>query len=199
MDNGSINTGSAGTLALLADTARAGRGYWGGEGSYGGYGPYASPSANAVRANRNFDQQKFVYDALSQQAEETRRILQSQNASGQVADGFNRLCDRLNQVDGRSNDQFFQSELRQTDRLAAMTAQMNDFRAEAAKCCCDTNLRIAEVEARLASRMEQLDKENVLRELNRAERKLETQTILSSCGCGCGGGVRPCPPPFPPA
>lgn len=197
---GSVDTGTAGVLALLADTARAGRGWggWGGEGG-AGYGMFASPGANAVRINRNNDRLGFTYDALSQQAEESRRIAQNQNLTDTVNGGFQRICERLNTDATATRDLIFQQELRNGDRLRDLQSEMNENARVAAQCCCDLKLQQCEDKSELLARMEAISKEGILRDLNRAERELQTQTILSSCGCGCGGGVRPCPPPFPPA
>jgi hypothetical protein len=197
---GTVDTGTAGVLALLADTARAGRGYggWGGEGGYGGYGMFASPGANAVRMNRNNDRIGFTYDALSQQAEEGRRIAQNQNLTNAVTDGFSRICERINNESSSIRDIVFQQELRNGDRLRDLQKEMNDNARVAAQCCCDLKLQACEDKAQIIAEIKAVETRTVERDLNRAERRLETQTILTQCGCGCQGGVRPCPPPFPP-
>lgn len=126
--NDGIGTDTAATLALLADTNRAGRGggYWGGEG--GGYGgPFASQSSNAVRINRNADvareQTRCIETALDQ-AEESRQFCSLQ-------------------------DKIFQSELRNSDRLRDIEREMNSNARAAADCCCDTKVQLADVKASL--------------------------------------------------
>lgn len=196
-NNSGVGFTDAGVLALLADTARAGRGggYWGGEGyGPGGYGPFSSPSSTAVRLERNAkateDEADCTRQLFGQAFSSIRDAFENQTRSGQ----FNDLCQRISQNDVRVTDNQFRAELRNSDRIAALQQMVNDFRAEAAKCCCDNRLELCQVESRLSAKMEALSKESVLRDLNRAERQLQTQTIISTCGCGCQGGVRPCPP-----
>jgi len=192
--SGNIGTGDAGVLALLADTARAGRGYgWGGEG-YGGGAPFASLGSNAVRINRNADFSRLGLDRISDQNEENRRILQEQNIAQANQNGFNRVCDNFEDLGSRIDDKFFQSELRQTDRLASLQREMNENARIAAQCCCDLKLQACEDKAELKAEILAVETRGVQRDLDRAERELQTQKILTTCGCGCGGGVRPCPP-----
>lgn len=198
---GNIGADTAGIFALLADTARAGRGWgggWGGEGGYPGYGVFASPGANAVRLNRNNDAIRSLSDRNADQSEETRRLIQSQNTNANISDGFNRICERINTEATANRDLIFQQELRNGDRLRDLQKEMNDNARIAAQCCCDLKLQACEDKAQIIAEVKAVETRAVERDLNRAERRLETQTILTQCGCGCQGGVRPCPPPFPP-
>lgn len=202
---GNLDPYTAGTLALLTDTARAGRGGfgYGGYGEGGGYygGPFATPSANAVRINRNAEFTKLGLDRVSDQNEENRRLLQEQNTSNQMTNGFMRIGDRL--VD---------QEFRNGDRLRDLEREINQNARTAADCCCETqkeilrldasnNLKFAElgkdicnVEARLTSEIKAIESRTIQRDLDRAERRINQLEIYRECGCGCAGGVNPCPP-----
>lgn len=191
------NTGfSASDAVLWGAMNNMGRGGYGGGGAwgsgygYGGFAPFAGPASNAVRINRNAEvnreQNRCTQFALDQ-AEESRRF-----------------SDLTRQI---SN-----SELRNGDRLRDLERELNANARTAADCCCETQKEILRLEgnnnARFAALEKQAceDKAQILaaiqatetraleRDLNRAERREQTQTILSTCGCGCGGGVRPCPP-----
>lgn len=173
MENG--NSGFSSSDAVLWGAMNnMGRG--GGGGAWGagyGYGaPFAGPASNAVRINRNADMTRLSLDRISDQNEENRRILADQNTTGLLFNNFNRVCDRITDMEVRTNDRF-----RDQDREMAAIAREN------AKCCCELKEEIKAVETR-----------TITRDLDRAERELQTQKILTTCGCGCGGGVRPCPP-----
>jgi len=97
-----------------------GLGYGYGAGSYPGYGQYASPSANAVRLEKNADianEQNKCNLLMFDQAEESRRF-----------------CDL--------NSNIFRSELRTSDKLSALQQEINANARSAAECCCETKLLI---------------------------------------------------------
>jgi len=193
MTDSGFSTNDAVLWGAMNNMGRGGYGgTWGG-GGYGGHAPFASPGSNAVRVNRNAEIAKLGIDRISDQNEETRRNLGEARVMDNITGGHNRICENLNNQAIANRDLIFQQELRTSDRMAAITAQMNDFRAEAAKCCCDTKLEICNVKAELAAEIKAVESRGIERDLNRAERELQTQKILTTCGCGCGGGVRPCP------
>lgn len=184
---GGVGFSDAGVLALLADTNRAGRGggYWGGEG--GGYGgPFATPSANAVRINRN----------SAQLADEARHT------------DTNRICDRMMDGFGSITQGLFASEMRNGDRLRDVEREMSANAREAANCCCDIqkqqigdtaalSRQIAEVESRLSlnqckdtaaiiAEVKASEGRDVERSLNAANAELTALKTQIACGC--------CPP-----
>jgi len=179
MNNGSNGQGvgftDAGVLALLADTARAGRGngYWGGEG--GGYGgPFASPSANAVRLERN-----------NQRLEDQARHRDS-----------DRICDRMSEGFTTAAQFAFQGELRTNDRIRDLEREMAANAREAANCCCDIKEKVAGVESRLAlqacedkaqiiAEIKAHESRDVERALNAAQAELTALKTQVACGCNC--------------
>ncbi len=202
MDNSSLNATEIAVGSLLAGRGGYGGGYGGawGEG-YNGCGPWATPSANAVRINRNSQE-------IENQADCTREVL---GAGLRSIDNNFENAERARQfTDVRSGQ--FQSELRTNDRIRDLENRMIENATAAAKCCCETQLgfkdvaldqqkaesatqlKMAEMEARLAAEIKASESRTIQRDLDRAERELQTQKIISTCGCGCGGGVRPCPP-----
>lgn len=192
-NGGGLNFGDAGVLALLADTNRAGRGGygWGGEGGYGGgYGNIA----NAVRLDRNAQEAGKDEDCTRTLFGQAFDSIQGAFENGTRQNQFNRLCDRIGDVDLRNTDNQFRAELRTNDRLLALQAEMNNNARVAAQCCCDLKLQACNDKSELMAEIKAVESRGVLRDLDRAERQLQTQTIISTCGCGCGGGVRPCPP-----
>lgn len=181
MENG-ITTGGYVANAMYDNIRGFGYGY--------GSGPFASPTSNAVRINRNKDLATAGIDRVAltlDNAQEERR--------------HTNLCNRISDM-----------EFRLADRDRDITKDITDARFEAKDCCCetqkeilnlraDTNLRFAEVarqacedKSQIIAEIKAVETRTLERELNRAERREQTQTILSTCGCGCGGGVRPCPP-----
>lgn len=137
-----------------------------------GHGAFAGPASNAVRINRNSEIAKLGLDRISDQNEETRRVL-----------SFDRLNDRM--VD---------AEFRQTDRLRDIQTQLSD-------CCCETqkeilkleasnNLKFAELSAGQSTIIAKLDANKEIAELNAELQALKTQV---ACGCVTGCST-PCPP-----
>lgn len=119
--NGSIGTGDAAVLALLADTARAGRGHWGGEGGYGyGFGPYTSPSAlqHTLECAR---------DTLAGQGQMQGQIAQQQALLAAIA-GVNAT---VTQAEGRATDRI-------RDNAINSLRESSDLARQIAACCCDT-------------------------------------------------------------
>lgn len=182
-----------------------GGGAWGaGYGGHGGgYGVWASPSANAVRINRNAqqieDQADCTREVLGQQMDNTARAFDAATRANE----FSRVCDNLNALDRRNSDDSFRAELRLSDRLADLAAaqakcccdtqlSFKDVALEQQKCCCDTQLRMSEMEARMTAEIKAVESRNIQRDLDRAERELQTQTILRETNNGCGVGRIPC-------
>jgi len=195
--DGNVDAGSAATLALLADTARAGRGggYWGGgEGGFYG-GPYANLSSLQHGIHHTDENVKCEGDKtrINTDAKAERVFAGIENIERTFS--FNRICDRLTDVDQRNTDNQFRAELRTNDQIASIREQMTKDAAAAALCCCKLEAQAAkdhgETQAAIAAINAKIDANKEISEL-RAQ--LETQRILTQCGCGCGGGVRPCPP-----
>ena len=184
MDTGNINAATTGTYALMMDTLRAGRGGYGGEGAYGGQ--FAGPSANAVRINRNMDITRLGIDRISDQNEENRRGQSEARVMDNITDGHNRICESVHTAEVANRDMIFQQELRNSDRLAALQAEMNANARQADKCCCDIQLNQCKDTAAIMARMEALSKESVSRDLDRAERELIALKTQVACGCTTG-------------
>jgi len=132
---GSIGTGDAAVLALLADTARAGRGGgwgvggWGGEG--GGYGSAYGNIANAVRLDRNAQQTEDqadctrnlfgqAFSSIQNAFENGTRDRQQAALSSQITNGEFRISDRLRDTELNS------------------VRESADLARQIAACCCDT-------------------------------------------------------------
>jgi hypothetical protein len=154
MTNGNIDSSSAGTLALMYDTLRAGRGYGGGYGEGGGYGfwgghgTYAGPGSNAVRIDS-------VSQKVEDQADATRELLGAQvdaaaasfenltranefaATNKNIADTSSRICDRL-------SEQALREAIDNGNARLDNQRQLSDMRAESAKCCCDTQRLVIE-------------------------------------------------------
>lgn len=159
---GNIGASDAAVLALLADTGRAGNrsGGYGGEGYGGGYGYHGTPFANTATIQHGIDNLGQKTEA---QADCTREVLTAKNDQTfaalenlERANSFNRICDRLNQIDTQFRDNIFQQELRNSDRLRDIERELNanqrenstrfcDMEKEMLKCCCETqNLIVSE-------------------------------------------------------
>lgn len=133
MDNSSLNATEIAVGSLLAG-GRGGYGYggaWGG--GMPGYGPWASPSANAVRLDRNDDN-------VNHQGNCTRELLSYQNLANLNA--FEN-AERLNQFTDIRDGQF-RGELRVSDLISRnqMDALRNaaDIRQQISDCCCDSKV-----------------------------------------------------------
>lgn len=145
--NGNIGTGDAAVLALLADTARAGRGwgggYWGGGlggegGGYGGYGgAFATPSSLQHSMN-----------CLSQQGQEQSNSLRNSFAQAGLRDSIGGLSGQFAGAEQRVADLFNLGNSRITEQLTA--TQINTLRESAdlsrqiAACCCETQKNFLE-------------------------------------------------------
>lgn len=184
MDNGLTTSGY--TANAMYDNIR-----WGG--GYNQAGNFANAGSNAVRINRNNDITKAEarcleaslganLDRVSDQNLETRSILRFDS----IKDGQ------------------FQSELRNGDRIAAITAEMNANARVADKCCCDAKILTIEkfaelskqqavdngaVQAKLAAIDAKLDANKEIAEKNAMITALETRI---ACGCVTGCST-PCP------
>lgn len=136
-----LDNNNAATLALLADTARAGnRGGWLGGGVGGGY-VVGETLANGTATKTAIDCNSAH---MSQGMAEIRESFENQARNDQIASVLKGQTD---------------SELRGIDRVNALATRMDannlasierDHRAEIAQltCCCETKAEIAAVEAR---------------------------------------------------
>lgn len=172
-----------------------------GGGAYGGYGggflgsghpggggyltaaAVADGTAAAAKQDNISDTLRFGFDNSLEVARESRNIAQF----------------------GRVTDNQFRAELRASDQLAALTAQVADnARAadknccdtrfaiadaakEAAACCCDAKLEAAKNHGQVLAKMEEIDARNIERDLNRANQELTALRTQIACGC-CGNG-----------
>lgn len=127
---------------------------------------------------------------IENQADCTREVLsKSIDASTQAFENltrqsqFNRLCDRLTD-----------SEFRNGDRLRDLDREIQANAREAAKCCCETQKQIAQVEAKLSlqacedkaqiiAEIKAVESRNVERELNAANAELTALKTQIACGC----------------
>lgn len=186
MDNGNF-----GTQDILT-----GRGL--GLGGFGGYnyghGAFASPSSNAVRINAG---NRATAAGIENLLDQNQFAATNKN----IVDGDARICDKLSDSEFRTSAGQVAITKDLTDSEFRAIARENALRSEAVanniaaierahraeiknlECCCKTEATALAIETR-----------NIQRALDTAERELQTQKILTTCGCGCGGGVRPCPP-----
>lgn len=161
-----IDTGTAGVLALLADTNRAGRGngFWGGgEGGYGGASPWATPGAirSDILANR---------DIGNTGIENLQREFSSITTRDLINGGFNRICDTIAAEGRRSDDKFAALTDKQHDADIRNVQQFCDLKAghEAIKVQIDANQKFNELFA-------------------------ENQALKTQVACGCVSGCStPC-------
>ena len=102
----------------------------------GGYGQFASPSANAVRINRNGEVTKMGLDRISDQNEETRRNLGEARIMDNITGGHNRI-----------SDQAIASEFRTGDRQRDIEREMNAISRANAECCCETQKELLRMQA----------------------------------------------------
>lgn len=174
MENGSLNTTGYVANAMYDNIRGFGYGY----GS--GYGSFASPSANAVRINRNDDLNRERYRSTQfvlDQAEESRRF-------AELKDGQ------------------FRAELRTCDKLTGLGKDITDARFEAKDCCCETqkeilqlkadnNVQFGELKAGQSALSAKMDSYKEISELVAENNALKTQI---ACGCVTGCST-PCPSP----
>lgn len=122
-----------------------GGGYWGGNGM-GVNGPVFQHSVDDVKSkigsegqcNRDIftGQLRNVFDAFENQ---TR------------ANEFNRVCDKLSNIDSRNTDNQFRAELRTNDRIAALQAEVTQNAKDAALCCCKLEAQAEKNKAELSA------------------------------------------------
>jgi len=157
-----------------------GRGLGIGGFGYGGYGSggYMQAGNSMLAANAHADgtglgrtvecngrSQAAQLDRLSDQNEETRRILQNDEIRKDISDF--RLQDAI--TDGQQN-------LAMADRLAAMSAAQ-------AKCCCDIELSIVKDGGATRELINSRALQDTQRDLDRCLSERQTQTIIAACGC----------------
>ena len=163
------------TLAFLKNNDN---GLLGGNGAGGGAGVAALANANS-----NGETQAKL-DCLQQQHQQLSNQLAEQSIGGKFAT----LGAEVSNVASTMRD------------IAAVQAnQLNDFRAEAAKCCCDTQKEIIGVKTDLAMQTATLQAEGLKNtqsildkidqnqlalkdaEIRRLQDQLQTQTIIANC------------------
>lgn len=169
-ENNMADTIDTGSLLLAR-----GFGGYGAFGGYGGHGNFAGPSANAVRINRNADLFKLGLDRVAEENEETRRVLGEARVMDNITGGHARITDRI-----------IDAEFRTSDRMRDIEREISTNARTAAECCCDLKLQAANDKSEILSRMEALSKENVSRDLDRAEREIIALRTQIACGCVSG-------------
>jgi len=180
-----------GDVAALRGLGVFGNGFFG-NGMYGGLGMGVGPTnflresalADGTAAKTASDCHAQALEAslarTSAQALETREILRTD----------------------QTNKNFSDAEFREADRLRDVNNLITAGQKEQANCCCETqklilqesNATQKEVTAQACATrelMQQLDKDNILRNLATAERKAETAEIIkaitaaNSGNCSC--------------
>lgn len=168
---------------------------WGmgmGMGMYPGAGfQYGDSSANAARI-------VAVGDSVANQNEFTRELAQSdiegirnsfdmlaaanefQTTRKEMTDGFTNIANANLQNTIMGGQAALANERRQSDLFMNLNNQINDFRAEAAKCCCDTKLLIIEKSAATDALINQRFLETEQAKLADAQRQIQTQTIINA-------------------
>lgn len=185
--SGTVGTDTAGILALLADTSRAGRGnmYGGGEGGSGGFAPWASPGSNGVRietvGQKVEDQNDCTRTLLGQGLGTIQNQFENATRAGENA----RICTKISEADQRNTDGQFRAELRGADqanavrmesKLDAVIAQGHAAEVKGIEQYCDLKAGQATIVAKL-------DHNKEVGELNAELTALKTQI---ACGCTTG-------------
>tara|TARA_R110002012_G_scaffold65111_3_gene170811 strand:+ start:1439 stop:2095 length:657 start_codon:yes stop_codon:yes gene_type:complete len=129
-------------------------------------------------------------DCLAQQ----HQTLSNQITNGDNVARFQAVSNQITNLEGVSRD-----------GVAAVTNQINDLRAQAAECCCDTKVAIQEVNTNIAQQTATLAAEGLANtqrildrlcagdlalkdaEIRRLQDSLQTQTIIANCHGGHGG------------
>ncbi|MEE9573501.1 MAG: hypothetical protein V3W20_10665 [Candidatus Neomarinimicrobiota bacterium] len=163
-DNGGLNANTAATLALLADTSRAGRGgmYGGGYGEgggYSGYGQYANHSSiqhGLANVSQNVEDQNDC----------TRLVL---GAGMQGISGAFENAERSRQFNELKDGQF-RLELRNSDKVDALAAVVNQNAKDAAACCCELKLENCKNTSKLEADILAVESRTIARELDTANR-----------------------------
>ena len=131
-------------------------------------------------------------DCLAQQ----HQTLSDQISNGDNVARFQALSSQVSNLEGIGRD-----------GTAAITNQINDLRAQAAECCCDTKVAIQGVSTSIAQQTATLAAEGLANtqrildrlclgdlelknaEIRRLQDQLQTQTIIAGChGAHAGGG-----------
>lgn len=140
MESGSIGASDAATLALLYGGGRGGYGGYGGgigvgAGGGGGYhgGHYMADPIVAANAHVDGSAVKEAIDCNARTATAGIGGMVQSFENGNRQQQFFELSREHTDLERRINDQ-----------NAAQVGTMNDLRAEAAKCCCETQKAIAE-------------------------------------------------------
>lgn len=140
-NNGSLNATEIAVGSLLAGRHGYGDGgAWGG--GYAGYGPWASPSANAVRLNRNADATSTGFAGVHQSFDSAERSRQVNTLTRDIKDVDKDICDKLGEIQV--------NQLRENADLSRQLAQCccdnqlvaKDVLAKVAECCCETQKEV---------------------------------------------------------
>ena len=162
-----------------------GRGLGIGGFGYGyGYGQgFANPSANAVRINRNNEvsnvQEECSRDVVRDGLASVRNTVLETTTRAENQTGFQSISDKMFNAEILRGQERVEATRMAGDNRLEVADRLADMRAEAAKCCCDQKILTIEEGTKTRELMQALDKEGILRDLNRAERRLETQTMLN--------------------
>lgn len=115
-----------------------GGGFGVGGGAYPGYGSFASPSANAVRINRN-----------DQTVRDTNECTRAENRLGLDRISAQNKEDRDNQRFSALEKSITDAEFRSSDRARDIENLMIAGQKEAAQCCCDAKLEACKSNAEI--------------------------------------------------
>jgi len=148
MNDSSLNATEIAVGSLLAGNRGGGYGggYGGGGGMWGGGGGHGpammangaySVGANSVRIDEHAKSHAAGLENLLDQNQ-----FNATNKS--IVDGFARASDTSSANVNRVADNQFRSELRGSDQLAALTAEIASNARITDKCCCETQKAIAE-------------------------------------------------------
>lgn len=207
MENGYNGGGMVDTNSLLLARGVGGYGF-GGFGAYGGgYGAFAGPSSNAVRinaaregVNREADCTRSIFSSGLNQVSGSLEGLQRDNQFSAVSlaltNGFSRAADRQN-TDNTNNI------IAAGNRELNLVRELADMRADAAKCCCDTQKAIADAakeaakcccdaqllavtnQAATIAEIKAVESRAIERSLNMANAELTALKTQLACGCHC--------------
>jgi len=108
-------------------------------------------------------------DRVSDQAEETRRILQNDNIRGIITDGQ------------------LENAILNGQRDVSMADRLNDIKFQQAQCCCETQKLIFEENNKTRDLINAQALKTAEREIDVLRGQANTQEIIRAICCGCGG------------
>lgn len=168
MDNG-VNPYDAATLALFSN------GRCGGIGVGGGGGLCCGNEYLAAGAHADGTAVKEAVDANGRMSSANLDRISAQNLESRTNDRFAATIRTFNN-----------SEFRTIDRLRDVERLIVDGQKEAAKCCCESQLRDCENTAKIMAEIKAVEARGIERE--RADLKAELTALKTQIACGC------CPP-----